>query len=123
MELNRELTKNEQQLITFLISNSSVNISTNWNEGLLARPLDDGGMGSLYLLYKDSPLNNKRKFGKQASECQFRDVDGVLVIASLYLDEDGNLFELDMWKVDSSKLIKMPSHFEEIKWEDSVKDL
>ncbi len=47
-------------------------------------------------------------FGKQISDFQFTDVDGVEVIASLNVDSDGNLLELDIWKTDFGKLIKLP---------------
>ena len=33
-------------------------------------------------------------FGVQVSECQFKDIDGVPVIASLYLDKDNELFRI-----------------------------
>ena len=47
-------------------------------------------------------LDKERKFGSQVSDCQFKDTDGVTVIASLYLDREGNMYELDMWKTDFS---------------------
>ncbi len=50
-----------------------------------------------------------RKFGRRASECQFTDEDGVEVLASLNLDQDGNLYELDIWKTDFGKLIRIPA--------------
>lgn len=77
--------------------------------------LEDGGMGSLALFPCDT-FNKVRHFGSQVSECQFRDTDGVLVVASLYLDEDDKLYELDMWKVDFSKLINIPTHFEDVEY-------
>jgi len=46
------------------------------------------------------------------SEHLFLDVDGVTVIASLNIDKDGNLFELDIWKTDYSPLIKYPDNYD-----------
>lgn len=69
--------------------------------------MDDGEMGSL-LLFPEGILNEKRKFGEQVSDFQFKDEDGIDVIASLNLDDNGKLLELDVWKTDFSKLIKLP---------------
>lgn len=116
MESGRKLTKNEEQIIAFLISNSSLDISANWSKGLLVRSLDDGGMGSLYLFYKEASSNIKRKFGKQVSEMTFIDDDGIEVIVSLNVDEQEMLYELDVWKTDYSRVIsKFPtmSHVEQ----------
>jgi len=70
---------------------------------LLVREMDDGGMGSLYISSTESAPEN-RVFGRQASEYFFDDLDGVKVIASLYLDKEDRLFEIDMWKTDFSPL-------------------
>lgn len=105
MESSRELTKDEEQLIAFLISKSSVDIPVNWRENLLAKPLDDGGMGSLFLFYKGTHVDKKRKLGLRVSEMTFVDEDGVDIIVSLNVDEKEILYELDVWKVDYSKRI------------------
>jgi hypothetical protein len=105
-----ELIKPSQQqerLIELLINKADVNFPANWKDGLFIKPMEDGGMGSLYLFPKDS-INKKRIFGKQVSEYQFSDTDGVQVIASLNVDQDGKLFELDIWKTDYSPLIQIP---------------
>ena len=68
-------------------------------------PMNDGAMGSHLI----SSNKEERALGSVISECQFEDEDGVLVIASLHADEDGDLFELDLWKVDSSPLVRWPS--------------
>lgn len=46
--------------------------------------------------------------GRQISEFQFTDIDGVEVIASLNVDVDGVLFELDIWKTNFEKFVKLP---------------
>ena len=69
--------------------------------------MDDGEMGSLYLFPKGE-ITEGRVFGEQVSDFQFTDLDGIEVIASLNIDENGELFELDIWKTDFSKLIKFP---------------
>lgn len=107
MESIRIPTKKEERLLEVLIKNASIPFPSNWKEGLLVCPMDDGGMGSLYLFTKGE-TNKDRKFGEQVSEYQFTDEDGVEVVASLNVDDCGSLFELDIWKTDFSKLIRMP---------------
>lgn len=109
----RKLNRQEEILLKELIFRSTFKVPTDWENGLLVSSLCDGEMGSLALL-PHGTLEKKRHFSTQVSECQFRDSDGVLVIASLYLDENNELFELDMWKVDFSKLIRIPSIFENV---------
>lgn len=104
MEVIRKLTKEEELLITFLVEKSSTNIPSNWKDNLLAVPLNDGNMGSLYLFYENI-LPDKRKLGKQVSDMTFIDEDGIEIIVSLNVDEEGILYELDVWKVDYSKRI------------------
>ncbi|MDR1199198.1 MAG: hypothetical protein LBK94_09365 [Prevotellaceae bacterium] len=107
MELNRIPTIQEERLLELLIKKSSLLIPKDWKNGLLVRNMDDGAMGSLYLFPQGKIFEN-RMFGKQVSEFQFTDIDGIEVIASLNVDSDGNLFELDIWKTDFGKLIKFP---------------
>ncbi|MGA2439752.1 MAG: hypothetical protein ABSH08_02230 [Tepidisphaeraceae bacterium] len=74
---------------------------------LEVREMPDGGMGSLYIVNPEkNPMD--RRFGRRIAEAQFDDADGVKVIASLNVDQDNNLFELDIWKVDFRPLIRLP---------------
>lgn len=107
MELNRKIHPQEEKLLIFLISKSSVKIPSNWKENFLVRSMQDGKMGGLYL-FPNGTLNEKRMLGRTVSEYQFKDKDGIDVIASLNLDEKGDLFELDIWKTDFSPLISFP---------------
>lgn len=110
MVLNRKPTTEEILLVDFLVNNASAILPSNWKDNLMVCNMDDGKMGSLHL-YNSAKMINGRKFGKQVSEFQFLDEDGVVVIASLNVDENGNLFELDIWKTDFSKLIKLPNTY------------
>ncbi len=107
MELNRKPTIQEERLLELLVKKSSIAIPENWKDGLLVRPMDDGEMGSLYL-FPQGKMIEGRRLGKQISDFQFTDLDGVEVIASLNVDNNGNLFELDIWKTDFEKLLKFP---------------
>lgn len=53
-------------------------------------------MGSLSIGY-----NYKlRSFGKEIAEYQFHDLDGTIVSATLNVDTEGALYELDVFKLD-----------------------
>ncbi len=69
----------------------------------MVESMNDGGMGSLRLLPSNVNKEN-RLFGKQISEYKFLDSDDIEVIASLYLDQNNELFEIDVWKVDFSSV-------------------
>jgi hypothetical protein len=43
----------------------------------------------------------RRRYGSTLAEVEFKDADGTPVSVALMLDEAGDLFELDIWKVDS----------------------
>ncbi|WP_426059098.1 DUF6984 family protein [Hymenobacter sp. B1770] len=67
--------------------------------------MNDGGMGSLR--FASSKPNRKR--GSVTAALQFNDDDGVPVLVALYLDKEGELYELDSWKVNYSPLIRIPN--------------
>jgi hypothetical protein len=113
MGYKRKLNKAEESLLNFLIEKASLNLPFNWNESLMVQQMDDGGMGSLKLFPQGIDDSNKL-FGKKASECYFLDDDSVKVIATLNLDENGQLFELDVWKTDFNPLIKIPNNFQSL---------
>jgi len=72
----------------------------------LVEEMDDGGMGSLRF---SGPENVSRRLGEQLVEKEFADIDGVPVIVAINLDDRGDLYELDVWKVDFSPLKRFPA--------------
>jgi hypothetical protein len=66
-----------------------------------AKPMEDGGMGSLYFPRPDK-ARDQRRFGKRIAQTEFADEDGVLVSVALNVDQDDQLFELDVWRTDFS---------------------
>ncbi|MBX0289463.1 hypothetical protein K3G63_03390 [Hymenobacter sp. HSC-4F20] len=50
-----------------------------------------------------------RRLGQQLATTQFLDEDGVPVLVSLYLDQVGELYELDCWKVDDTPVKRIPA--------------
>lgn len=65
--------------------------------------MKDGGMGSLRFAGLGS-----RKMGRQAIAVRAADEDGVPLEISLNLDQNGDLFELDVWRVDFKPLLRLP---------------
>ena len=73
-------------------------------DSLKLEPMDDGGMGSHQ--FQSPELD--RRMGSMAAQCGFTDSDGIPVFASLLLDQNGQLFELELWKADFSPLRNWP---------------
>lgn len=115
MELikKRHLTAQEELLLNELISRSHIVLPSDWRTTLLVSDLDDGGMGSLSL-YPQGIVCLTRNLGSLISDCQFKDIDGISVIASLYLDKEDLLYELDMWKTDFSPLKVISTEFQDV---------
>jgi hypothetical protein len=67
------------------------------------KDMEDGGMGSI----RFEP-SKSRRYGRTLAEAQYTDGDGVLVSITLNADTDGNLFEMDFWKVDFCPLVRYP---------------
>ncbi len=63
----------------------------------------DGGMGSIRFVHPEP-----RSFGKALAEAKYVDSDGVLVSITVNVDRNGQLFEVDFWKVDFSPLGRYP---------------
>ncbi len=64
-------------------------------------------MGSLKFLNLKDEIG-ERTFGSIGAQGMFKDADGIDVSVALNLDMNGDLLELDMWKVDFSPLIRLP---------------
>jgi len=108
MEQIRNPSKIEKSVIAFLLKRAKVKLPEYLVEELLVSSMRDGNMGSLYL-FPVGTIGKKRTFGSCISEWEFKDDDGIKVLVSLYLDTEGNLFELDVWKTDFGSLLRYPS--------------
>jgi len=102
MLLMRKLKSQEIPLIKHLLNKSGLELEIS---DLKVTEMDDGGMGSLRFHSK----TKEPKFGEAAAEYWFQDNDGIDVTVRLNLDQNGELFELDVWKTDFSKLKEWPS--------------
>jgi hypothetical protein len=100
----RPLRKEELDVIKKMVSGTSFETEVSRQLGKArVQDMADGGMGSIRCCKAD-----KRRFGKEIAKGAFQDADGVPVSVTLNLDQQGELFELDVWKVDNSPLVRYP---------------
>ena len=98
----RKIKEEEKVLITTILelAGNSNKISSIPD---IVYDLDDGGMGTIKL------TNNKNSiFGKELLVVNYIDSDNTTVIIALTIDKEGDLFELDFWKVNFEKLLRYP---------------
>lgn len=107
MEDLRKPTKEELLLLRKLVDISNLFTDKVWEKNLLVKPMVDDGMGGLYL-YNSINYVRKRVFGKEVASIEFYDIDGILIVASLYLDTSGDLLELDIFKTDFTMMREIP---------------
>lgn len=108
MEKLRKLSEKEENFIAFLIENENLDIDPDWKKNILAFLMDDGKMGSLKLCPEGIYDETKEYIQSFVSEYEFKDKDNIDVVASLFLDKKGQLYELDIWKVDFNALLSLP---------------
>ena len=73
-----------------------------FSKSMTVEDMNDGGMGSL-LIKKDTKVGLF-----DVAKLEFIDEDNVVVFATLNCATNGEPVEIDMWKVDYSKLKKWP---------------
>jgi hypothetical protein len=101
----RHLLEHERPVVAFLFDLAGIAVDL---DSLQVRPMSDGGMGSLAI----APFESSRKLGSSPAECHFYDLDGVPVSAELNLDQNGEPFEIDIWRVDFGPTVDWPLHAE-----------
>ena len=107
METERSLKTEEYQLLENMLKELK-NYDFNL-ENLKVVDMLDGSMGSLYIV-NPQKIREERKMDKSIIEKQFYDVDDVPISVCINIDTDGNLFELDIWRVDFNPLINFPKY-------------
>lgn len=105
----RKPREEELFLITYLAKKAAITISKDIENSLLVSSMNDGGMGSLYLYPKGEKVTTS-PLVRIASDCLFYDKDNVVVIATLYVDFNNNLAELDIWKTNYEQLFEIPTN-------------
>jgi hypothetical protein len=103
----RRLREPERMLVYRLLQQEGENSSSlSRLESLDVQEMPDGGMGSLYFP-RPGEDSHARRFGRRIAELQFNDADGIPIVASLNVDQDGDLYELDIWRVDFKPVISL----------------
>lgn len=112
MESTKKINAIEKAILECLIRLGSMQLLRGWDRNLLVQKMDDGGMGSFLIFQEPSDFGETRKFGKQVSEFEFIDDDGIPVLVSLNVDDKNRLFEVDIWKADYKPVInfKLPTN-------------
>jgi len=88
-------------LLNFLTEQAKIEVDLT---PIKLEAMNDGEMGS----HKFKTNNLDSKFGREVSSCSFIDIDGIVVSVTLNLDQYGDLYELDLFKGDCSKLQRWP---------------
>ena len=68
--------------------------------------MQDGCMGSIRFVASGG---QSRRFGKTIAKADYVDEDGVPVSIAINADDQGELLEVDFWKVDFSRLRRYPA--------------
>lgn len=108
MEINRKVTSEEMALIAFLANKANFQLEKNWKDHIAAYPLTKEEIGSIGLLGNYMQEYTRRR-SRVISCCKFYDTDNVEVAAYLLVDLKDMLYELDLWKVDNSKIHHIPA--------------
>ncbi len=109
MKSLRNLSSQERAVITALLQGKPETVHfIDALDDFAVKPLADGGMGSLSFVPKGIE-NVSRSFGHQLSLGEFTDSDGVPVSVAVNVDSQGQLYELDVWKVNFSPLLAWPA--------------
>ena len=88
-------------LLSFLLEKAKIDVDFS---SIKLEAMNDGEMGS----HKFQTNNLDSQFGCEVASCSFTDTDGIVVSATLNLDQHGALYELDLFKGDFSKLKRWP---------------
>lgn len=101
----RPLKREEKAVLDRLLEMVQDEASPQSQKEVLVEEMQDGGMGSLRFFAEPG---RKRRMSRELVSAEFIDDDQIPVLLSVNLDEDGELFELDIWKVNFSPLKRYP---------------
>jgi len=103
----REINPSELRVLKLLLKQAERFIEIPHSDTILVLELDDGGMGSIRFIHSTED-QTQIQFGGNVSSLSFKDSDGVEVSVALYVDQFDRPYELDFWKKDFSRLVKIP---------------
>jgi hypothetical protein len=101
----RQLRREERKVIQKMLEMVPAHARPSFSLEAPVDEMDDGGMGSLRFT---SESRRSRKMGCELLTCEYIDEDQIPVLMSINLDEECQLFELDIWKVNYQPLIRYP---------------
>jgi hypothetical protein len=101
----RPLRAEEKALLAALLGSSLDAIDERLKFDVV-EDMSDGGMGSIRFLHESG---EPRSFGKAIAEAECDDADGVTVSIVVNVDDRGDLYEIDFWKVDFSPMRDYPT--------------
>lgn len=102
----RHITMQIRQMVKILIKNSkSENKEYKFSDEIFY--FEDGKMGSFGFVYES---NEYIGGGKHISDVEFYDTDGTLCVATMFAYDNNFVDSVDIWKVDFSPLIKIPTN-------------
>ena len=103
-DAKRRLSQEEYTLLESMLSRnaSALPLITQLQDAEVEQ-MSDGHMGGLRFVHQ-----RMRSMGHEIVKSTYADENGVPVSLSVNTDEEGNLFELDIWKVDFSPLRRFP---------------
>ena len=109
--MRRDLSLGEKCVVSFLLraANKDDDFISKFLLQMKCSEMNDGGMGSIRFFSASDMDDGDREFGGKISACHFTDIDGVMVSVALYRDLSGSPLELDVWKVNFSPLLRMPT--------------
>lgn len=93
----RKISAKEAKLVRKILARNNFLFPSKLCD-MIVESLDDGGMGSLRFLHSN------QKFNQSLIPYVFKDTDGVDVSATINLDTNGEVYELDLWKVNFQPL-------------------
>lgn len=101
----RPLRAEEQAVLVALLGSLFEDIDEKLRTSVV-EDMADGWMGSIRFLHESS---EGRVFGATIAEAEYLDSDGIPVSIAVNVDGRGDLFEVDIWKVDFSPLRDYPT--------------
>ncbi|MCH8543993.1 MAG: hypothetical protein LAT61_10525 [Alcanivorax sp.] len=105
----RDPAEQEIGLIMLLLNRADIECDWLIRDGgkLTVEDMSDRELGGLRIRNANESCDIREPV-RILSELTFKGQDGVDVVASLYIDQAGNIVALDMWKTDFSALIAIP---------------
>ena len=102
-----KINKKIKLMVEILIKNSFAKNKMKYQFSNEIFYFNDGNMGSFGFVYD---TNEYIGGGEHISDMAFYDLDGILCIATMFAYDNNFIDSVDIWKVDFSPLIKMPTN-------------